>query len=163
MPTDCDPSARAKAALDRLATFVFQRDPSVLSEFTDDALLVGSERGEIAAGRAQLQSFFQQIFQRPARFSWEWEDIRASATDDLCWFFAEGVIVLPKTRNPRRRLQHFFVRPGPHPSLAAMSVRQHGLITAIRRNSSATTKEMPCRTGIQWRSGPLSLGPGWAA
>ena len=106
MPTDCDPSARAKAALDRLATFVFQRDPSVLSEFTDDALLVGSERGEIASGRAQLQSFFQQIFQRPARFSWEWEDIRASATDDLCWFFAEGVIVTTggegQTRSPYR-------------------------------------------------------------
>ena len=106
MPTECDPSARAKASLDQLATFVFQRDPGVLPEFTDDALLVGSERGEIAAGRAQLQSFFLQLFKRPTRFSWEWDHIRASATDDLCWFFAEGVVVTTgeegQTRSPYR-------------------------------------------------------------
>ena len=106
MPADCDPSARAKASLDQLATFVFQRDPGVLSEFTDDALLVGSERGEIAAGRAQLQSFFLQLFKRPTRFSWEWDHIRASATGDLCWFFAEGVVVTTggegQTRSPYR-------------------------------------------------------------
>ena len=93
MPTDSDARAQAEVSLDQLATLVFQRDPAVLSEFTDDALLVGSERGEIAAGHAQLQAFFQQLFERPTRFTWEWDDIRASATDELCWFFAEGILV----------------------------------------------------------------------
>jgi uncharacterized protein (TIGR02246 family) len=102
MLTDSDARAQAKASLDQLATLVFQRDPAALSEFTDDALLVGSERGEIAAGRAQLQSFFQQIFERPTRFSWEWDQIRASATDELCWFFAEGVVVTTNSEGQAR-------------------------------------------------------------
>ncbi len=84
MPTDYDARAQTEASLDQLASLVFERDPAILAEFTDDALLVGSERGEIAAGRAQLQSFVQQIFERPTRFSWEWDQIRASATDELC-------------------------------------------------------------------------------
>jgi uncharacterized protein (TIGR02246 family) len=106
MPTDSDARAQAEASLDQLATLVFQRDPAALFEFTDDALLVGSERGEIAAGRAQLQAFFQQLFERPTRSTWEWDDIRASATDELCWFFAEGILITTgsegQTRVPYR-------------------------------------------------------------
>lgn len=93
MPTDDHARVQVKASLDRLGAFVFNRDPNVLSEFTEDALLVGSEQGEIAAGRAKLQSFFHQIFERPTRFSWEWDHIRASGTDELCWLFAEGVLI----------------------------------------------------------------------
>jgi ketosteroid isomerase-like protein len=94
MPANFDPRAQAEASLHQLATLVFQRDPRVISEFTDDALLVGSEPDEIAAGRAQLQSFFERIFERPMRISWEWDTIRASASGELCWLFAEGVFVL---------------------------------------------------------------------
>lgn len=102
MPTDSDARAQAEASLEQLATLVFQRDPAVLSEFTDDALLVGSEQGEIAAGRVQLKSFFQQIFERPTRFSWEWDRIRASATGELCWFFADGVVVTTNSEGQTR-------------------------------------------------------------
>jgi len=94
MLADCDARAQAKTSLDQLATLVFQRDPVVVFEFTDDALLVGSERDEIATGRAQLQAFFERIFERPMRISWEWDDIRASASGEHCWFFAEGVVVI---------------------------------------------------------------------
>jgi uncharacterized protein (TIGR02246 family) len=93
MAANFDPRDQAVASLHQLATLVFQRDPGVVSEFTDDALLVGSESGEIAAGREQLQSFFERIFERPTRFSWEWDNIRASASGELCWLFAEGVVV----------------------------------------------------------------------
>lgn len=106
MPADCDALAQAKTSLDQLANFVVRRDPSVVFEFTDDALLVGSEQGEIAAGRAQLQSFFGRIFERPMRISWEWDDIRASTSGELCWFFAAGVIVVTaddgQSRSPYR-------------------------------------------------------------
>ncbi len=106
MPTDYDAHTQAKASLDQLAALVFQRGPGVLSKFTDDALLVGSQQGEIAAGRPQLQSFFHQIFERPTRFSWEWDDIRVSAAGELCWFFAEGILITTgsegQTRAPYR-------------------------------------------------------------
>jgi len=94
MLANFDPRTQAEASLHQLATLVFQREPAVVSEFTDDALLVGSEPGEIAAGQAQLQSFFERLFERPMRFSWEWDNIRASASGELCWFFAEGVVVV---------------------------------------------------------------------
>ena len=93
MQPDFDPRAQAKAALVTFATLILQRDPSVHAVFTDDATLVGSERGGIATGRAQLQSFFKHMFERPTRFSWEWDDIRASGAGELCWFFAEGAVV----------------------------------------------------------------------
>jgi ketosteroid isomerase-like protein len=94
MPADCDARALAQTSLNQLTTLVFQRDPVVVAVFTDDALLVGSEPGEIAGGRAQLQSFFERIFERPIRISWEWDDIRASTSGEVCWLFAEGVVVL---------------------------------------------------------------------
>jgi ketosteroid isomerase-like protein len=94
MNTELNPRAQAATSLKRLAALVFQRDPAVLDEFCDDALLVGSERGEMAVGRAELQPFLRQVFDRPTRISWEWDDIRASAAGELCWLFAEGTVVI---------------------------------------------------------------------
>ena len=102
MSHDCDPQILAKAMLDKLGILVSQRDPRVLSEFTEDALLVGSEKGEVAVGRAQLNAFFQRIFERPTSFSWDWDDIRAHASGDLCWLFAQGVVVISNEEGQKR-------------------------------------------------------------
>ncbi len=65
-------------------------------------LLVGSEAGEVAAGRVALAAFFQRVYARPETFSWEWDRIEAAHSGGLAWFFAEGRVIL--TTGDRRRV-----------------------------------------------------------
>jgi len=91
-----------EAVLSRMGTLVSRHDLAVLGEFSDDGLVVGSEHGEIAEGSENLKEFFKKIFARPMRISWEWTDIRASSTEDLIWFFADGDIVVTKKDSEKR-------------------------------------------------------------
>ena len=151
MPTDADARAQAEASLDALANLVFRRDPAVVFEFTDDALVFGSERGKIAAGRAQLQSFFQQIFARSTRFSWAWDQIRASATDELCWFLPEGVVTTNSERPTRapyrlsgvlRRVQRRWMWHQFHGSEPAWLIIRRQLFANDRRPSPVAHHEV---------------------
>ena len=83
----------ARRLLDRFGELVSARDPAVLDLFQDDALLIGSEHGESAHGRSELQAFFEHVFAWPATISWVWSDFRCSALGDVIWCFAEGEVV----------------------------------------------------------------------
>ena len=102
MQTSHDIHGQVEEALAKLSTLVSQRDLAVLSEFTSDALLAGSEAGEVAQGESELATFFQHIFARPVRFSWEWQHIRASCEGDFAWFFAEGQVVMTSAEEEKR-------------------------------------------------------------
>ena len=65
-------------------------------------LLIGSEAGEIAAGRQELESFFSHIFARDTTFSWEWDRIDVSYAGNLAWFFAEGRVILSTVTQQRK-------------------------------------------------------------
>jgi uncharacterized protein (TIGR02246 family) len=91
-----------EAVLTRLSALVSGQDLRVLSEFAPDALLVGSEDGEVAEGKEELKSFFQRIFAQPIHISWEWQRLRASSARNMAWFFAEGYVVLTSAATEKR-------------------------------------------------------------
>ena len=59
-------------ALDRFEAMVASRDMVVLSEFADapDTRLVGSELGEAAAGREEIEKLVRRLFDMPAAIAW---------------------------------------------------------------------------------------------
>lgn len=90
MLTPNDLHGQIEATLSRLGALVTQRDLAVLSEFATDAVLVGSDVGEIAEGVEELRTLFVRVYAQAATISWEWETISASASGDIAWFFAKG-------------------------------------------------------------------------
>jgi ketosteroid isomerase-like protein len=82
-----------EATLARFSDLVSRRDMAVLSEFADGAILVGSDDGEVAEGRNQLEALFHRVFSWPITVSWEWRYVRAESSGDIAWFFAEGDVV----------------------------------------------------------------------
>jgi ketosteroid isomerase-like protein len=66
----------------------------VLGDFTDtgDALLVGSDEGEIAIGKPAIEAFFLRLFARDAAFSWSDQRVEATRSGDVLCFFADGLI-----------------------------------------------------------------------
>lgn len=84
------------AALERLNRLLSEKDPAIVEEFAPgaDTILIGSEAGEIAAGRAQLEEFFQHILSLPVTLGWEWEEIKVSAAGGVAWFYAAGEVVM---------------------------------------------------------------------
>jgi len=92
----------ARRLLDRFGELVSARDPAVLDLFQDDALLVGSEGGESARGRSELQAFFEHVFAWPASICWEWNDFRCSAIGEAMWCFAEGQVVATSSDGVQR-------------------------------------------------------------
>ena len=102
MQTQHDIHGQMHEVLAKLSTLTSQRDSSVLAEFTDGALLVGSEAGEVVQGSDQLKAFFQRIFARPVCFSWQWHHLRASCAGELAWLFTEGEVVMTGTLEEKR-------------------------------------------------------------
>jgi ketosteroid isomerase-like protein len=79
-----------RAAIDRIGRLMHGRSPAFADEFAEDAVLVGSEPGEVARGREAIRGLIATFHALPARYTWEWEtaDIRREGT--VAWFFAEG-------------------------------------------------------------------------
>jgi ketosteroid isomerase-like protein len=104
MRSEADVQPQVREVLERFNALVSTPNPQVLAEFVagDDVLLVGSESGEVARGRLELQAFFARIFARGVTFSWEWDRIDVSHAGDLAWFFAEGQTVLSTAKSQRR-------------------------------------------------------------
>ncbi|MFN2197882.1 MAG: nuclear transport factor 2 family protein [Anaerolineales bacterium] len=96
MSSDEDVRTQVRAVLTRFNDLVVAKNPQVVAEFAsgNDVLLVGSESGEIAKGRQELEAFFARIFARETSFSWEWDRLEAAQAGDLAWFFAEGRVIL---------------------------------------------------------------------
>jgi len=81
------------ATLRRLGTMLFDRDAAFADQFAEDALLVGSEMGEIAAGREAIRTMIDGLFGRTARYIWDWQSVDIRVDGDLAWLFAEGQVV----------------------------------------------------------------------
>lgn len=104
MQSDAQVRSQVSQALERFNHLVSTRNLQVLAEFVpgDEALLVGSEAGEVAQGSQALEAFFARVFAREVTFSWEWDRIDVSHAGDLAWFFAEGRVVLTNARAQRK-------------------------------------------------------------
>lgn len=81
------------ATLRRLGRMLFDRDAAFADQFAEDALLVGSELGEIASGREAIRTMIGTLFSRPARYIWDWQSVDIRVDGDLGWLFAEGQVV----------------------------------------------------------------------
>lgn len=104
METGDDMKSQVREVLERFSERVSTRDPEVLAEFApgDAVLLVGSETGEVASGRRELEAFFKSVFARENTFYWEWDRLEVSHRGELAWFFAEGRVIL-STPNEQRK------------------------------------------------------------
>ncbi|HTJ58293.1 MAG TPA: nuclear transport factor 2 family protein [Devosiaceae bacterium] len=82
------------SALARLSGLMRAADPAIAAEFEPDALLVGSEPGEIARGRQEIAALFGDIFRTGRSVWWEWHTVDSQRSRDGAWLFAEGLVVL---------------------------------------------------------------------
>jgi uncharacterized protein (TIGR02246 family) len=83
-----------EAVLHRLGRRLFDRDPRIVDDFAEDAVLIGSEAGERADGREAISAMTAALFARPARMIWQWRRIDITADGDLAWVVAEGDVVV---------------------------------------------------------------------
>jgi ketosteroid isomerase-like protein len=104
MQSDAEVRSQVREVLERFNDLVSTQNLQVLAEFApgDEVLLVGSDAGEVATGRQELEAFFARIFARDTTFSWEWDRIDVSHAGDLAWFFADGRVVLSTAKEQRR-------------------------------------------------------------
>ena len=80
MTDDRTPETIANSILMRLDGGARRRDlTGVLDLFVDDAALFGSDAGEFARGRADLQDFLTTLFGEPITYGWTWDDPVADA------------------------------------------------------------------------------------
>jgi ketosteroid isomerase-like protein len=117
MPSDSEIHSQVHQVLERFNELVSTKNPQVLDEFApgDDVLLIGSDAGEVARGRRELQAFFTRIFARENTFSWEWDHLDVSHSGNIAWFFAEGRAVLTTAQKQRKapyRISGILERPG---------------------------------------------------
>jgi ketosteroid isomerase-like protein len=77
--------SRVLEVLERFDELVSTKNLQALVEFApgEDVLLVGSEAGEVASGRQELEAFFRRVFARETSFSWEWDRIEVSHAGEL--------------------------------------------------------------------------------
>ena len=104
MQSNTDVRSQVRGVLERFNRLVSTRDPQLLAEFApgDEVLLVGSDAGEVATSREEIEAFFARIFARPVTFSWEWHRIEVSHASNVVWFFAEGWVILSTGVRQRR-------------------------------------------------------------
>lgn len=95
-----------RKALMRLNDFLLKRDLGLLDEFMpdDDTLLVGSEIGEVARGRAGLEAHFRSLYGRPQTISFDWREVEVSVHGTIAWLHAEGHVVLHGDAGDERRV-----------------------------------------------------------
>ena len=79
------------ARLERLGELLFARDPGIVDELWSDGFrLIGSEKGEIAETRDQLDDLFARLFHLDARLCWAWDTKTITIENDIAWVFAKG-------------------------------------------------------------------------
>jgi len=117
--SNSDLQSRVERVIERFFALVSARDPNVLAEFApgDDLILVGSDDGEIARGRAQIEAFFKRLYTRDSTFSWQMQRVDAFADGDIAWFFAAGRMIVESpagTKDLSYRISGVLQRIGHH-------------------------------------------------
>jgi ketosteroid isomerase-like protein len=92
-----DANAEAKwavlSAVDALLDHIANgRHRESVESFTDDpdAMLIGSETGEMALGPLGLRTFFAELYTRPYRVLFTLPERRVSAAGNVAWVTGEG-------------------------------------------------------------------------
>lgn len=81
--------------LERLGELLFAQDMAIVDELWSEGFrLVGSEIGEIATTRSDLEDLFSRLFKRDARLRWRWDETVTTIENDVAWVFAEGNLEL---------------------------------------------------------------------
>lgn len=85
---------------DRLA----RRDLALVEDFADgpDTLLVGSEVGEVARGRAGIEAHLKSIFAMAETLAFSWREVEVAVHGHVAFLHAEGEAVLGEVRRPYR-------------------------------------------------------------
>jgi ketosteroid isomerase-like protein len=111
--TELDRIEIVDSALRSLTAALRRRDADgVLALFHDDAVLFGSEDGELAVGALELREFLASIFDRPGTYGWSgWDPVLTGGTEDLVWFVAPAIVVVETT--PVARSRALSVERGP--------------------------------------------------
>lgn len=95
--------ADVEETIRRIGRLMYERSPAFADEFVEDAVLVGSEPGEVARGRENIRALIASFHAVPARFTWEWEHLDIRVHGGTAWFFAEGVAVKEEPSGERTR------------------------------------------------------------
>ena len=90
-------------ALDWLGRSMYERSAAFAEMFAEDAILIGSEAGEVARGRAAIRSLIAAFHALPARYCWAWNTIDARVAGDIGWLFAEGDVVREEPDGTQKR------------------------------------------------------------
>jgi ketosteroid isomerase-like protein len=100
-----DVESEVLEAMDRLGARLWSRDLAIMDEFVDDVdvLLVGSEDGEIARGRAAIEALMRGLFDLPMRLTWDWRRRTVSHIGDIAWVFADCEVVLTFADGEKRK------------------------------------------------------------
>ena len=77
-----------------------------------DAAVMGSGAGEIARGPIEIRTFLEQLFARPERLAWEWDDVNVSAAGDVAWLWLEGAYALDGVSQAAYRISGVLERRG---------------------------------------------------
>ena len=57
-----------------------------------EALVLGSERGELARGTAAIAELFTSLFALPIRLGWVWDQPYVAAFGDVAWLCVQGMV-----------------------------------------------------------------------
>jgi hypothetical protein len=96
-----------RETLDRLGRLIRSRDLAFADEFDPTSfLLVGSDAGEVASTRTEMEGLLASVYALPVRVSWQWEKVITKVAGDVALVFAEGHLVMSgsdeTTRKPYR-------------------------------------------------------------
>jgi hypothetical protein len=106
------------ADLDLLIEAIATRDLAAsLSAFSTDTdpAIIGSEAGEVALGREEVEAFLRRISTRPSSFRFDLPARTWAQRDEVVWVIAEGTVVEP-----------FAVVAKPY-RLTGVFIREHGV------------------------------------
>jgi ketosteroid isomerase-like protein len=94
--TELERNEIVDSALRSLTAALRRRDADgVLALFRDDAVLLGSEDGEMAVGALELREFLARIFARPGTYGWSgWDPVITGGTQDVLWFVAPATVIV---------------------------------------------------------------------
>jgi hypothetical protein len=79
--------------LEKASDLMYARDLGIIDELWSDGFrLVGSEEGEIAATRYDLEGLINFLFSAPFRLRWKWASLDFVTENDIAWVFAQGQV-----------------------------------------------------------------------
>lgn len=96
-----------RLALIRLNDLLSKRDLAIVDEFGQgEVQFAGSEAGQRAHGRAELEAFFQRLFSVPQTLAFSWREVDVQVRGPVAWLYAEGEVLVkgegPEERKPYR-------------------------------------------------------------